>query len=61
MPQHPAAISNHPTFTPPQRAQPDVTKAAVERARQTAELAAVTAKVERAKSRGQGTQVDVVA
>lgn len=61
MPQQPAAISNHPTFTPPNRAQPDVTKAAVERARQTADLAAITAQVERAKARGQGSQVDILA
>ena len=61
MPQQPAAISNHPTFTPPNRGQPDVTKAALERARQTADLAAVNAQVHRAKSRGQGTKVDVVA
>lgn len=58
--------TNHPPFQPPEKAPPprsheDVTRAAVDRAKQSADLAVAAAKAERAHNRGVGTVVDVTA
>ena len=45
---------------PPPRSQEDVTRAAADRAKQSANLALAAAKSERAHNRGVGTVVDVV-
>ena len=59
--------ANHPPFQPPEkaptppRAQESITASAVARAKQAADLAMAAAKAERARNRGQGTVVDVMA